>query len=184
MFQRVKYIGTVHDNDYVYRPEDHIFERHRGESPVLTNDFASAGEQKEPPSAKDSVNVDTPANKINGYGALQYDVYEHPSAKPRPLRHVSGYSSSRSSSGCSLRDLYHEAGGLGIELSENSNIYAHENGTTLGVDGDSKFERRRDIVNMRFPDFHVKRAAFDGTSQRHESKEHKHQSYPVESTKY
>lgn len=182
--QPVQYISTVHDNDYVYRPEDHVFDRHRGETPVLTDDFAGAGEHKEPSSAKGPVNVDTPANKTNGYGVLQSDFYEHPSAKPRPLRRVSGYSSSRSSSGRSLRDLYHKAGGLGIELSDNSNAYAHDNGTTLGVDGDSNFERRRDMVSMRSPDFYVKQAAFDGNSQRHESKEHKFQSHPIESTKY
>ena len=184
--QPVQYISTVRDNDYVYRPDDHIFNRHRGETPVLTQDFSTTGaEQKQASPDKGPVNVDTPANKTNGYGGLQNDVYEHPSAKPRPLRRVSGYSSSRSSSGRSLRDLYHEAGGLGIELSENSRIYAHDNGTTLGVDGDSNFERRRDMVNMRSPDFYVKQSGFASTaSQRRQSKEHKHQSYPVESTKY
>ncbi|KAH0294512.1 hypothetical protein KCU62_g319, partial [Aureobasidium sp. EXF-3399] len=113
----------------------------------------------------------------NGYGNLQYDAYEHPSAKPRPLRRVSGYSSSRSSSGRSLRDGYHEAGGLGIELSEKSNIYALDNGTTLGVDGDSNFEGRRDMINMRSPGFYLKKSGFNGSpSQRRKSKEHKHQS--------
>ena len=53
---------------------------------------------------------------------------------------------------------------LGIELSENSNIYAHDNGTTLGVDSDSNFERRRDMVNMRSPDFCVKQSGFDSFS--------------------
>lgn len=184
--QPVQYIGTVRENDYVYRPEDHTFNRHRGETPILTNDFADAGgQQKQASSANDPFNVNTPANKTNGYGSLQHDFYEHPSAKPRPLRRVSGYSSSRSSSGRSLRDLYHEAGGLGIELSGHSNIYGHDNGTTLGVNGDSTFERRRDMVNMRSPDFYVKQSRFASTaSQRHKSNEHKHQSYPVESTKY
>ena len=75
--------------------------------------------------------------------------------------------------------------GLGIELSENSNIHAHDNGTTFGVDGDSNFERRREMVNMRSPDFYVKQSGCSGTtSQRRKSKEHKHQSHPVESTKY
>ncbi|KEQ72960.1 hypothetical protein M436DRAFT_64126 [Aureobasidium namibiae CBS 147.97] len=126
---------------------------------------------------KPLINVDTPANRTNGYGNLQYDAYEHPSAKPRPLRRVSGYSSSRSSSGRSLRDGYHEAGGLGIELSEKSNIYALDNGTTLGVDGDSNFEGRRDMINMRSPGFYLKKSGFNGSpSQRRKSKEHKHQS--------
>lgn len=183
--QPVQYIGTVHDNDYVYRPEDHVFDRHRGETPVLTNDFAVAGgQQKQASSADGPLNVDTPANKTNGYGVFQHDVYEHPSAKPRPLRRVSGYSSSRSS-GRSLRDLYHDAGGLGIELSENSNIYAHDNGTTLGIDGESNFERRRDMVNMESPDFYVKQSGFASTSsQRRVPKEHEYHSHPVESTKY
>ena len=114
---------------------------------------------------KPPVNVDTSANKTNDYGNLQYDTYEHPSTKPRPLRRVSGYSSSRSSSGRSLRDAYHEAGGLGIELSEkSSNIYAHDNGTTLGVDGDNNFERRRDMINVRSPDFYLKQSGFNGTA--------------------
>ena len=173
----------MHDNDYIYRPDDHVFDRHRGETPVLSHDFASVGAQQEQtPFAKGSVNADTPANKINDYGNLQYDAYEHPSAKPRPLRRVSGYSSSRSSSGRSLRDAYHEAGGLGIELSENSSkIYAHDNGTTLGVDGDNNFERRRDMVNMRSPDFYLKQSGFN---ERRKSREHKHHSHPVESRKY
>lgn len=181
--QPVQYVSAVHDNNYIYRPEDHVFDRHRGETPVLSQDFASAGAQQKQVSSTDGpVNVDTPANKINGYGNLQYDAYEHPSAKPRPLRRVSGYSSSRSSSGRSLRDAYHEAGGLGIELSEKgSNIYVHDNGTTLGVDGDNNFGSRRDMVNMRSPDFYVKQSGFN---ERRKSKEHKHHSHPVESRKY
>jgi hypothetical protein len=62
--QPIRYIKTVNDNDYVYRPEDRVFNRHRGETPVLTQNFATAGaQQKQVFSAKGPVNVDTPANK-------------------------------------------------------------------------------------------------------------------------
>jgi hypothetical protein len=173
----------VHDNDYVYRPEDHVFNRHRGETPVLTHDFATAGaEQKQASSARGPVNVDTPTNKTNGYGGLGFDQYEHPSAKPRPLRSVSRDNSSRSSSGRSLRERFFEADGLGIELSESSNIHAHDNGTTLGVDGDDEYERRRDMIAMRSPNSSIKPSPFSHPSLPPKSKERKYKSHPIQSS--
>ncbi|CAD0086219.1 unnamed protein product [Aureobasidium vineae] len=167
----IKYIKTVQDNEYVYRPEDHVFDRYRGETPVLTHDFATAGaEQKQAIHVAGRVNTNTPANKYNGYGGLEY---EHPSAVPPPLRRTSRDNSSRSSSGRSgrsmhdftLRGRFKETGGLGIELSENAAdyYYNHDNGTTLGVDGDGNFERGRETAIMRSPDFYVKQGNF-GTS--------------------
>jgi hypothetical protein len=180
----IRYIGTVKDNDYVYHPEDHVFNRHRIVTPVLTRDFAVAGaQQKRAPSAKGPINVGTPANKTNGYGSVQY---EHPSAVPRPLRRVSGTDSSRSSSGGrSLRERFFEADGLGIELSDAPNLYDNDNGTTLAVDGDGSFERRRETASMRSPEVYDKHTGFSSyTSELPKtSKEHKYRSHPVQSSK-
>ncbi|KAI4760122.1 hypothetical protein E4T51_06869 [Aureobasidium sp. EXF-12344] len=179
----IRYICTVNDNDYVYRPEDHVFNRHRGETPVVTHDFATAGaEQKQGSSTKGPVNVDTPANKINGYGGLQFDQYEHPSAKPRPLRRVSRDNSSRSSSGRSLRERFFAADGLGIELSESSNTHVYDNGTTIGVDGDDEHERRREMIAMRSPNSSIKPSPFSYPSLPPKSKERKYKSHPVQSS--
>ncbi|KAI4718534.1 hypothetical protein E4T48_05259 [Aureobasidium sp. EXF-10727] len=44
--------------------------------------------------------------------------------------------------------------------------YNHDNGTTLGVDGDGNFERGRETALMRSPDFYVKQSKFSaGPSQ-------------------
>jgi hypothetical protein len=173
----------VNDNDYIYRPEDHVFNRHRGETPVFTHDFATAGaEQKQASSARVPVNVDTPANKTNGYGGLEFDQYEHPSAKPRPLRRVSRDNSSRSSSGRSLRERFFAADGLGIELSESSNTHVYDNGTTIGVDGDDEYERRRDMIAMRSPNSSIKPSPFGYPSLPPKSKERKYKSHPVQSS--
>ncbi|KAI4727222.1 hypothetical protein E4T49_04947 [Aureobasidium sp. EXF-10728] len=172
----IKYIKSVQDNKYVYRPEDHVFNRYRGETPVLTHDFATAGaEQKQAVPVAGRVNTDTPANKSNYYGGFEY---EHPSAIPPPLRRTSRDNSSRSSSGRSgrsLRDRFKETGGLGIELSKDAAnyYYNHDNGTTLGVDGDGNFERGRETALMRSPDFYVKQGKFGaGPSQPVNSTEH------------
>ncbi|KAI4734597.1 hypothetical protein E4T50_14876 [Aureobasidium sp. EXF-12298] len=181
--QPIKYIKTVQDNDYVYRPEDHVFNRHRQETPVLTHDFATVGaQQKNVSSAKGPINVDTPANKTNGYGGLEFDQYEHPSAKPRPLRRVSRDNSSRSSSGRSLRERFFAADGLGIELSESSNTHVYDNGTTIGVDGDDEYERRRDMIAMRSPNSSIKPSPFSYPSLPPKSKERKYKSHPVQSS--
>lgn len=179
----IQYIKTVEDNDYVYRPEDHTFNRYRGETPVMTHDFATAGaEQSQARSVSDCATVQTPTNNVNGYNGMPF---EFPSAVPLPLRRTSRDDSSRSSSGRSLRDRYKETGGLGIELSEPTNNYhTHDNGTTLGIDGDGNFERRRDTVAMRSPDFYSKQANFDVTaSQLPMSDEHKYRFFVDESYK-
>jgi hypothetical protein len=179
----VKYIGTVQDNDYVYHPEDHVFNRHRMETPVLTHDFATAGaQQKYAPSNKAPANVDTPVNKSNGYGSLEY---EHPSAVPRPLRHMSGTGSSRSSSGgATLRERYFENDGLGINLSNGSTYSINDNDTTLAVDGDDYAERRREMSSMRSPEIYDAQSGFRAfSSQKPKSKEQKYRSHPVESSK-
>lgn len=172
----IQYIKTVEDNEYVYRPEDHTFNRYRGETPVMTHDFATAGaQQSQGCSVSGSATVQTPTNNVNGYKGMPF---EFPSAVPLPLRRTSRDNSSRSSSGRSLRDRYKETGGLGIELSEpTDNYYIHDNGTTLGVDGDGNFERRRDTVAMRSPDYFNKQGNFGATaSQLLMSDEHKYRS--------
>ncbi|KAK6008206.1 hypothetical protein QM012_000109 [Aureobasidium pullulans] len=158
----IQYIKTVQDNEYVYRPEDHVFNRHRGETPVMTHDFATSGaQQNQTRSARGPATVQTPTNNANGYNAMPF---EHPSAVPPPLRRTSRDNSSHSSSGRSLRDRYKETGGLGIELNEPANnYYTHDNGTTLGIDGDGNFERRRDTVAMRSPDHFTQQTNFDNT---------------------
>ncbi|KAI4843075.1 hypothetical protein E4T44_06944 [Aureobasidium sp. EXF-8845] len=179
----VKYIGTVQDNDYVYHPEDHVFNRHRMETPVLTHDFATAGaQQKHIPSNKGPANVDTPANKSNGYGSLDY---EHPSAVPRPLRHMSGTGSrSSSSGGLSLRERYFENDGLGINLSNGSTYSINDNGTTLAVDGDDYAERCREMSSLRSPEVYDKEAGFRSlSSYKPRSKDQKYRSQPVDSSK-
>ncbi|CAD0099752.1 unnamed protein product [Aureobasidium mustum] len=159
----IRYIKTVQDNDYVYRPEDHVFNRYRGETPVMTHDFAIAGaQQTQTRSANGPATVQTPDHNVNGYNSMPF---EYPSAVPPPLRRTSRDNSSRSSSGRSLRDRYKETGGLGIELSESADsYYTHDNGTTMGIDGDDDFERRRQTVIMRSPDFSSKQAGFDGAA--------------------
>ncbi|KAG9637850.1 hypothetical protein KCU95_g13982, partial [Aureobasidium melanogenum] len=173
----IQYIKTVQDNEYVYRPEDHTFNRHRGETPVMTYDFATTGaQQTQTRSVSGPATVHTPTNNVSGYNGIPF---EHPSAVPPPLRRTSRDNSSRSSSGRSLRDRYRETGGLGIELSEpTNNYYTHDNGTTLGIDGDGNFERRRDTVAMRSPDYLTKQGNFDATaSQLSTSDERKYRSF-------
>ncbi|CAD0109552.1 unnamed protein product [Aureobasidium uvarum] len=154
----IKYVKAVKDNEYVYRPEDHVFNRYRGETRVFTHDFATAGaEQKQAVPAARRVNTETPANKYNGYGGLD-----------------SSGRSGRSVRDLTLRDRFKETGGLGIELSENvaDYYYNHDNGTTLGVDGDGNFERGRETALMRSPDYYVKQGKFDTTSQPLMSEDH------------
>jgi hypothetical protein len=153
------------------------------ETPVLTHDFATAGaQQKQSSSVKGPANTDTPANKSNVYGSLEY---EHPSAVPRPLRHMSGTGSSRSSSGDrSLRERFLENDGLGIDLSNDSTFSINDNGTTLAVDGDDYAERRRELASMRSPDIYDKEAGFCSfSSHKPKPKDQKYRSYPVESSK-
>ncbi|KAG9633498.1 hypothetical protein KCU77_g8780, partial [Aureobasidium melanogenum] len=179
----IQYIKTVQDNEYVYRPEDHTFNRHRGETPVMTYDFATAGaQQSQARSVSGPATVQTPTNNVTGYNGMPF---EHPSAVPLPLRRTSRDNSSRSSSGRSLRDRYRETGGLGIELSEpTNNYYTHDNGTTLGIDGDGNFERRRDTVAMKSPDYFTKQGNFDTPpSQLPMSDERKYRSFMDESYK-
>ncbi|KAH0371607.1 hypothetical protein KCU65_g1717, partial [Aureobasidium melanogenum] len=179
----IQYIKTVQDNEYVYRPEDHTFNRYRGETPVLTHDFATTGaQQPQSRSASGPAAVQIPVNNISGYNGMPF---EHPSAVPPPLRRTSRDNSSRSSSGRSLRDRYKETGGLGIEFNEPTNsYYTHDNGTTLGVDGDGNFERRRATVAMRSPDYFTKQSNFDAPpSQRPMSDERKYRSFIDESYK-
>ncbi|KAH0392513.1 hypothetical protein KCU89_g13382, partial [Aureobasidium melanogenum] len=179
----IQYIKTVQDNEYVYRPEDHTFNRHRGETPVMTYDFASAGaQQSQARSISGPATVQTPTNNVTGYNGMPF---EHPSAVPPPLRRTSRDNSSRSSSGRSLRDRYRETGGLGIELSEPTNsYYTHDNGTTMGIDGDGNFERRRDTVAMRSPDYFTKQSNFDTTASHFPmSDERKYRSFMDESYK-
>ncbi|KAH0348048.1 hypothetical protein KCU83_g6371, partial [Aureobasidium melanogenum] len=179
----IQYIKTVQDNEYVYRPEDHTFNRHRGETPVMTYDFATAGaQQSQARSVSGPAAVHTPTNNVSGYNGMPF---EHPSAVPPPLRRTSRDNSSRSSSGRSLRDRYRETGGLGIELSEPiNNYYTHDNGTTLGIDGDGNIERRRATVAMRSPDYFTKQSSFDApASQLPMSGERKYRSFIDESYK-
>ncbi|KAG9530397.1 hypothetical protein KCU93_g2655, partial [Aureobasidium melanogenum] len=179
----IQYIKTVQDNEYVYRPEDHTFNRHRGETPVMTYDFATAGAQQSlARSVSGPATVQTPTNNVTGYNGMPF---EHPSAVPPPLRRTSRDNSSRSSSGRSLRDRYRETGGLGIELSEPTNsYYTHDNGTTMGIDGDGNFERRRATVAMRSPDYFTEQGNFNTpASQLPMSDERKYRSFMDESYK-
>jgi hypothetical protein len=153
------------------------------ETPVITHDFATSGaQQKQSSSTKGASNTDTPANKSHGYESLEY---EHPSAVPRPLRHMSGTGSSRSSSdGPSLRERYFENDGLGIDLSNGSTYSIHDNGTTLAVDGDDYAERLREMSSMRSPDVYDAQSGFSRyASQAPKTKEQKYRSYPIESSK-
>ncbi|KAH0264583.1 hypothetical protein KCU91_g11956, partial [Aureobasidium melanogenum] len=179
----IQYIKTVQDNEYVYRPEDHTFNRYRGETPVTTHDFATTGAQQlQARSFSGPATVQTPTSNVTGYSDMPF---EHPSAVPPPLRRTSRDNSSRSSSGRSLRDRFKEAGGLGIELGGSTNsYYTHDNGTTLGVDGDGNFERRRATAAMRSPDYFTKQSNFDApASQLPMSDERKYRSFISESYK-
>ncbi|CAD0019153.1 unnamed protein product [Aureobasidium pullulans] len=76
--QPIKYIKTVEPNDYVYKPEDHKFERNGAETPVFTHDFAVDNAQKHQSAIRNSVYAakvtpDKVYNFANG-------TYEHPSA--------------------------------------------------------------------------------------------------------
>ncbi|KAI5197896.1 hypothetical protein E4T39_07075 [Aureobasidium subglaciale] len=117
----VQYIGTVAGNDYVYKPEDHVFNRAR--VPVAVTPVQRLGGPFEYPSA-----VPPPLRRTS----RDRDV------------------SSGSSSAPSLRERFMNKSGLGIHVSESSGYFA-DNETTLGIDGDGDEERRPETLSLRSP---------------------------------